>query len=96
MQKVTKENSKEQESLLKSTEDANINKEVYSELIERIEYCKMVDLVKVNDKWFLAMGLNKITDEFSKKDELSEYIATNWLEICINASILVNQVLKEK
>lgn len=89
--------------LEKSTKEQNIDNKNFSidsstkgvseELIKRRKYGEFFEHVEVEGKHFLALGVNKITENFDSYEELEEYIATNWLDVLYRVAVTINQVI---
>ena len=66
-----------------------------TELIKRIKKAPLIDMVQSNDVYFLAMGINRISENFASEEELEESINSNWLEIVCNIAMTVTTVISK-
>ena len=87
-----------------STEELDINNHLYGEkyvepkkeeIIKRIKKAPLIDMVQSNDVYFLAMGINRISENFASEEELEESINSNWLEIVCNIAMTVTTVISK-
>ncbi len=99
-----KESGKIQESSAMNIDELNTNKHLYGdeklepkkdEIIKRIKKAPLIDMVQSNDVYFLAMGINRISENFASEEELEESINSNWLEIVCNIAMTVTTVISK-
>lgn len=73
-------------------EEAEVPKS--TELIKRTKKAPLIDMIEHNGVFFLAMGINRISDNFASEEELEEGINSNWMEIVCNIAMTVAKVIK--
>lgn len=86
------EEPSQQSNTLNFGQELNTNKQNCSEIIARKPYNKFMDMVNHDGKYFLALGVNKISEEKDSEEELEVHIAMDELEIMFRMCVTILEV----
>jgi hypothetical protein len=63
------------------------------ELISRTKYDKNLDIINHDGKYFLALGVNKVSETFDDIDSLHNWIASETLDVAFRIAVTIVSVL---
>jgi hypothetical protein len=84
----------EMQSALGLSSESGENQSIENkELISRIRYDKNLDIINHDGKYFLALGVNRVSEIFDDLDSLHNWIASETLDVAFRIAVTVISVL---